>query len=153
MKKKLILVGGGGHCKSCIEVIESTDEYEIAGILDVPSKVGENISGYKIIGTDSDIPRYIEDGIKNYFVTLGQIQSASLKRKIFENIYLQGGISPTIISKHAIVSKRAKIGAGTIVMHGAIVNANVFVGENCIINTKANIEHEMHETNFISSNP
>ena len=41
-KKPLILIGGGGHCKSCIEVIESTDEWEIKGILD------QNITGGRI---------------------------------------------------------------------------------------------------------
>lgn len=141
--KKIILIGGGGHCKSCIEVIESTGEFEIIGILDIAEKVGEKILDYTIIGTDDDINQWVQKGVQHYFVTLGQIQSASLKKKVFQLIYNHGGISPVIISKHAIVSKRAYIGAGTIVMHGAIINADVKIGENCIINTKANIEHDI----------
>jgi|SRR5690554_4831569 len=141
--EKLILIGGGGHCKSCIEVIESTNEYEIVGILDVASKVGEDILGYKIIGTDEDIPKFIQKGIQSFFATIGQIKSATIKKEVFKNIYRHKGTSPVIISKHAIVSKRSNIGAGTIVMHGAIVNADVAIGENCIINTKANIEHDV----------
>ena len=42
-KPKLILIGGGGHCKSCIDVIEQEDNYEIVGIIDVPEKKGEKI--------------------------------------------------------------------------------------------------------------
>ncbi len=48
-KPKLILIGGGGHCKSCIDVIEQEDKFEIAGILDVPEKKGERILNYEIL--------------------------------------------------------------------------------------------------------
>ena len=55
--KKILLIGGGGHCKSCIDVIEQDGTYEIAGIIDVEEKVGENILGYPIIGTDNDLEK------------------------------------------------------------------------------------------------
>ena len=48
---------------------------------------------------------------------------------------------PTIISPSAIVSKYAKIGDGSIVMHGSHIGPNVKIGNNCIINNFANIEH------------
>lgn len=149
MKEKLILIGGGGHCKSCIEVIESTGEFDIVGILDIPAKKGEKILGYEIIGSDDDIPNLIHSGIKNYIVTLGQIHSATTKKKVFENIFKFHGNAPVIISKHAIVSSRSTIGKGTIIMHNAIVNADVKIGENCIINTKANIEHDVKIGNHV----
>ena len=38
MKKNIILIGGGGHCKSCIDVIEAEDKFEIAGIVDNDTK-------------------------------------------------------------------------------------------------------------------
>lgn len=53
MKRPLILVGGGGHCKSVIEAAESAGCI-IKGILDIPSQVGEKVLGYTIIGTDND---------------------------------------------------------------------------------------------------
>ena len=34
MKPKIILIGGGGHCKSVIDVIEEENKYIIAGIVD-----------------------------------------------------------------------------------------------------------------------
>ena len=55
--KDLILVGGGGHCKSVIDVAESAG-YNIWGIIDMPEDVGNRIFGYKVIGTDDDIPFY-----------------------------------------------------------------------------------------------
>ena len=53
LKKKLVLIGGGGHCKACINVIEDTDGYDIVGILDTEDKVGQTILNYSIIGTDN----------------------------------------------------------------------------------------------------
>ena len=47
-KPKLILLGGGGHCKSCIEVIEAEGKFTIAGILDVADKLGMDILSYPI---------------------------------------------------------------------------------------------------------
>ena len=58
-QKNLILVGGGGHCKSVIYVAESAG-YNILGILDMPEDVGKKVLDYKVIGTDDDIPQYVD---------------------------------------------------------------------------------------------
>ena len=57
MKEKIILIGGGGHCKSCIDVIVQEGKYRIAGIVDLPEKLHQKILGYEIISTDDDMPR------------------------------------------------------------------------------------------------
>jgi hypothetical protein len=65
-KKPLILIGGGGHCKSCIDVIEAAGDWEIVGILDQKFTKGQLILNYPVIGTDHDIDQLIADG--NYFL-------------------------------------------------------------------------------------
>ena len=60
MKDKLILIGGGGHCHACIDVIESTSTFEIIGIIDTKDKIGQSVLGYPIIGKDSDLSIFIE---------------------------------------------------------------------------------------------
>ena len=140
-KKQIILVGGGGHCKSCIEVIESSNDYEIAGIIDVKEKIGESILGYKIIGCDDDLAE-----LKNQFdyalVTVGQIKSNKARVTIFNNLKKLGYELPVIVSSTARVSKHCIINSGTIIMHQAFVNADSVIGENCIVNSKALIEHD-----------
>lgn len=139
--KNLILIGGGGHCKSCIDVIEGTNNYNIIGILDTQDKVGQKVLDYGIIGTDDDIEKYVNQDCY-FLITLGQIESADLRKKIFEKIVSLNGKFATIISKNAYVSKHATVSQGTIVMHGAIINADAKIGKNCTINTKALIEHD-----------
>ena len=139
--KKIILIGGGGHCKSVIDVIEHQKKYIIAGIIDKPKLKGSKVLGYPIIGSDLDLI-YLSKKYKNAIVTIGQIKSSFLRNKLFNLAVKAGFTMPSIISPNAYVSKHSKIGNGTIVMHNVVVNANTSIGENCIINSKALIEHD-----------
>lgn len=141
VKDSLILIGGGGHCKSCIDVIEKEDKFTIAGIIDIPERIGESILGYPIIGSDDDIKK-ISIEYKSFIITIGQIRSPEKRIDLFNKLRLLNLNIPIIISPLAYVSKHASVGAGTIIFHQAIVNAGAQVGENCIINTKALIEHD-----------
>jgi sugar O-acyltransferase (sialic acid O-acetyltransferase NeuD family) len=142
MKQDLILVGGGGHCRSCIDVIESEGKYAIAGIVDRSSMIGQQVLGYKVIATDDDLSKLIRF-YQNFFITIGQIKSPSLRENLFEGLSRMGAVFPSIISPLAYVSDHAHIRAGTIVMHRAVVNTNACIGYNCIINTGAIIEHDV----------
>lgn len=141
MKKKIILVGGGGHCKSCIDVIESENKFEIVGIIDIKEKKGQQILGYPIIGTDNDLDKLAQN--YDYFlITLGQIKYPDLRIKVFKKVKDLGKNIPVIISPKSNVSKYCKVGEGSIILHNAIINAGSNIGKNCIINTSAIIEHD-----------
>jgi sugar O-acyltransferase (sialic acid O-acetyltransferase NeuD family) len=141
MKEKIILIGGGGHCKSCIDVIEQSGMYRIAGIVDVSEKLHQKLLGYKIIATDDDLPRLVNE-YENFLITLGQIKSPDKRIKLFKILKDLRVKLPVIISPLAYVSKHAEIGDGTIIIHQALINAGAKIGSNCIINTKALIEHD-----------
>ena len=139
--KEIILIGGGGHCKSVIDVIEQEGKFQIIGIVDKSELLGVKVLGYPVIGNDSDLA----DLSKKYryaLVTVGQIKSSSLRERLFKLAVKVGLTMPNIISPRAYVSKHAMIGQGTVIMHDALVNANAKIGENCIINSKALIEHD-----------
>lgn len=141
-KKNIVLIGGGGHCKSCIEVIESIEKYNIVGVLDLPSEYGKKILNYEVIGNDNDYLKYKEQGCC-FLVTAGQIKSASLRKRIFEKLESIDAEIETIIAPSATVSNYTEIGKGTIIMHHSIVNAGVRIGKNCIINTNSLLEHDV----------
>ena len=140
-RPKLILIGGGGHCLSCIDVIEAANTFEILGILDLPSKKGQSILSHSIIGCDEDIPRLAKKGL-HFLITLGQIKTPSMRIKLYQELVQNNASLATVISPLAYVSPYAQVAPGTIVMHHAFINAGASVQENCIINTKALIEHE-----------
>ena len=141
MKEKIILIGGGGHCKSCIEVIEQEGRFTIAGVVDVPEKKQHNVLGYPVIGSDADLAELIKT-FPNVLITLGQIKSPARRMALFEELQNLGARFPVIRSPLACVSSHAQIAEGTIVMHHALINAGARVGRNCIINTKALVEHD-----------
>lgn len=143
--RPLILVGGGGHCKSVIEAVESVN-FSIKGILDLPQYVGDKILGYEVLGSDDDIPLYVDEC--DFLVTLGYIKNPTLRNNLHKRIEDAGGNLATVIASTAHVSKYAQLGAGTVVLHGAMVNAGAIIGKGCIINTLANIEHDAIVGNF-----
>ncbi len=141
IREKIFLVGGGGHCKSCIDVIEEENRFDIKGIIDIPEKLGNEILGYKIIGTDDELPDLAKQGY-NFIITVGHLGNPNLRTKLFNIIRENGGKLPIIISPLAQVSKYSKIEGGTIIMHHTIINTDAQIGWNCIINNKALVEHD-----------
>ena len=140
--KEIILIGGGGHCKSVIDVIEQEGRFKIAGIVDKPELLGSKVLGYQIIGNDSNLNNLAKK-YQYALVTVGQIKSPLLRIKLFELAVKSGFILPSVVSPRAYLSKHAAVGKGTIIMHDALINANAKIGENCIINSKALIEHDV----------
>lgn len=138
--KNLILVGGGGHCKSVIDVAESVG-YTILGILDKPEEVGMCVLDHKVIGTDADMLKFADAA--EFIVTVGQIKSPDTRIKLHQMLKDAGCRLATIIAPTAHVSKYAVLGEGTVVMHNAVVNSNARVGDGCIINTSSVIEHDV----------
>ena len=140
-KSSLILIGAGGHAHSCIDVIEHLDTFKIAGLIGKSKELQNECMGYRVIGTDIDLPKLVEQH-QYALVTVGQIKTALIRERLFKQATTLGFKFPAIVSPMAFVSRNAVVGNGTIVMHGAIVNAGAVVGENCIINSRALIEHD-----------
>lgn len=139
--KKIVLVGGGGHCKVIIDIINSCKQYEIVGVTD-NNKIGEKLLDVPIIGDDSILAGMYQEGITHAFVCVGGLNNMELRDKIYLKLKEIGFKIPTLIHKEAIVSSYAKIHEGTCIMAGAVVNAEAIIGENCIINTSSVIEHD-----------
>jgi len=139
LKKNIVLIGGGGHCMSVIDIIENGTDFNILGVLD--SNARENyILGYKILGDDNLIPELVNEN--TYFlITVGQIKNYCIRKNIAKKLTENKAKLATLISPLAYVSKHAHIEKGTVIMNYAVVNAKSKIGKNCIINTMSNIEH------------
>ena len=142
-KANLILIGSGGHARSCIDTIEQEGIYKIAGLIGLPQEVGSKLLGYEVIATDADISN-LSKQYQFALIALGQIDSPEHRIRLFAQALEAGFKFPTVIAPTAYASPHSIIGAGTMVMHGAIVNAGVQVGSNCIINSNSLIEHDAH---------
>ncbi|WP_061298646.1 acetyltransferase [Leptospira borgpetersenii] len=142
MKERIILVGAGGHARSCVDVIESEGKYSIFGLVGTEQELGFEIIGYNVIGTDKDLEKLHID-CKNAIVTIGQIKNPEPRMRIFRLLKKIGFSLPVIVSPKAYISRHSMIGEGSIIMHHAIVNSSVQIGNNCIINSKVLLEHDV----------
>ncbi len=140
--KDIVLVGAGGHCKSCIDVIEQTGLYNIVGLVDKPELIGTKLLGYEIKWSDDQLPKLAKQ-YENFIVTVGHIISPLIRIKLFKLLKELNVNIPSIISHKAYISKHSKIGEGTILFHGVVVNADAKIGDNCIVNSKSLIEHDV----------
>ena len=139
---KIVLVGAGGHAKACIDVIETEKKYSIYGLVEKSSIDNQEILGYKIVGSDDDLEKIFRE-VGCALVTVGQIKSPAIRVRLFETLESIGFKLPVIVSPSAHLSKHSSIGDGSIIMHGAVVNASAGIGKNCIINNKALVEHDV----------
>ena len=140
-KPGIILIGAGGHARSCIDVIEQQGQYRIAGLVGMPHEVHDKHLGSEVIATDDDLPQLANE-YGYALISLGQILSPGSRIRLYQQAIRLGFQFPVIVAPTAYVSRHATLGAGTIVMHASIVNAGVRVGDNCIINNRSLLEHD-----------
>lgn len=129
--KKLIIIGAGGHGRVCAEAAE------LAGFRDIAFLDDKKVEGLPVIGTLNDIEKYT--GECCFFVAIGD---NSLRKKILKNVKELGGELASIIHPFSSVSKSAEIGEGTVIMAGAVVQANAKIGDGVIINTCSSVDHD-----------
>ncbi|MCB0781138.1 MAG: acetyltransferase, partial [Flavobacteriales bacterium] len=136
--KRIVLVGGGGHCRSVIGLFRDPS-HELIGVLD-PAIVG-NVLGIPVLGGDEHLHELAGQG-HAFLVTAGHVGDATLRIRLCNAILEAGGTLATVLAPSSTVVEGAVIGEGTTVGHGAVVNSNSRIGTNCIINSRALVEHD-----------
>ena len=138
----IIVIGTGGHSKSIIDIIESTNEFKIEGLISESKyNINKKILGYEIIGSDEDLP-LIRKSCANAVIGIGHLGKTKKRMEITKLLTKLEFNLPIIYSKYSIISSHSKVEEGTVVGHGAIINAGALVGSNCIINSNSLIEHD-----------
>lgn len=141
MRKKIFIIGAGGHAKTCIDVIESNNKFRIPYLVD--KKISKKkIFNYKII-KESDFIKKKSKEKKNILIGIGQIKNSSLRKNKFLQYKKFGYNFPNIVSKFSYVSKNSLLREGTLVCHGVVINAGAKIGLNCIINNQSLLEHDV----------
>lgn len=137
----IVVLGAGGHARACVDVVEREGRFRIAALVGLAEEVGSFVLGYPV-RAESDLEE-LRRAAESALVAVGQIRSASARVRLFEMAERGGFKFPPVISPFAYVSPHASIGEGTIVMHGAVINAGARVGRNCIVNSRSLVEHDV----------
>jgi len=137
----VIIYGAGGHGKVTFQVLTAAG-YQVSGFLDDRETLwGKKILGVKVLGGKELILKLPK---QSAIIALGDNQ---IRKAIFQQFLDAGFTLITAIHPSAVVHETVKIGAGTLVLPGVVINVDSKIGVNCIINTLAGVDHDCRIAN------
>ena len=139
--EKINLIGASGHAKVIIEIAEQNN-ISIQQIYDADAGKS-NILDYAIQAQE-------HINIQDTTPAIIAIGHNSVRQKVSQQCPLQ---YTTLIHPGAMVSGRAYIAAGTVVMAGVSINSDTTIGKHCIINTNASIDHDCSIADYVHISP
>ncbi len=142
MKGRLVLVGGGGHARVLVELINMAGIFEVEAVLDPGLAPGTLVSGARVAGGDGLLPWLFSRGVRNACVAVGSVKDNARRASIYRMLKEAGFSLPGLAHPKAIVSESAALGEGAQVMAAAVVQAGSSIGANSIVNTSATVEHD-----------
>jgi len=131
----LIVLGTSGHARSCLDVLLSAGA-GIHGCVGSPPS-GDLQAPY--LGTDDELPRLLSEGFRRCIVAVGD---NAIRKKLCERMLHDGFKLCSAVSPHAYLAPTARLGAGSVVMHGAIIGPYSLIGTGCVVNTGASVDHD-----------
>jgi sugar O-acyltransferase (sialic acid O-acetyltransferase NeuD family) len=151
--KKILLIGGGGHCKSVLDTILSHNDFSEIGIIEKTEKNNSDILSIPVIGCDHELEHLYNNGYKYAFITVGSIGDPKLRIKLFKIVRDMGFEIPNLIDQTACVSNYTKLGKGIFIGKNAVVNAGSVIDDCAIINTRSVVEHDCIIEEFVHIAP
>lgn len=128
---RLIIIGASGHGKVVADIAKLQGYTDIA-FLDNDSNLKE-CAGYPVLGPDT-LSKKLEC---DEFIAVG---NAAIRKRLMERDSYKH--FPVLIHPSAAVADSALIGAGSVVMAGAVINPDATIGKGCIINTSSSVDHD-----------
>ena len=152
--KSVVGLGAGGHAEVIIEILRSTGLWDLVGLLDSNEKLhGTSIAGVPVVGGDDLLEALAAKGVCEAFIGVGGFGASACRRELFLRAQVAGMDFPVIIHERAWISPSARLGAGSVVMAGSVVNTSAILGENVIVNTSASIDHHCRIGDFVHVAP
>lgn len=150
--EKIVVIGGGGHAKVIIDIIERERKYQIAGVVDDGKEKGTEIFGYKVIGQSDKLADLMQEGINSGIIAIGDNWTRSkVANKVLENtpeFQFVNAIHPM-----ASIGRGTTLGQGNVVMANVAINSDTKIGNHCILNTKCSVDHDCNLEDYVSIAP
>ena len=139
---RIVIVGGGGHAKMCLDILKANRDFNIVGITDPNLVRGDEVLGVPVIGDDTELEKLYSDGVRFAVNGIGGVVQPAVRQRFFNMLKQIGFILPNLIHRSSIVEASVQLGEGNQVMAGAILGSDVVVSDNCIINSGAIVSHD-----------
>jgi len=153
--KEIVILGGGGHTKMCIDIINQMNIYKIIGIIDRDIKIGSKVMGIPVIAKDrdEDLEQLYNGGVRLIINGIGAATNHSIREKIYKKLKRIGFYIPNIIHPKASIEPSVSMGEGNQIMANTIIGSDVKIKNNCIINSGAIVSHDSLLKNNVHITP
>lgn len=139
---RVVVMGAGGHARVLLDAVRLEGRLEVVGVLDPQLPANSMFEGLPILGDDSYVANMGDKGVAGVLIGVGST-TVSDKRKALYMRVLQVGLSlPVVRHPRATIADTVKLGSGSVVFAGSVINAGTQIGVNAIINTGALIDHD-----------
>ena len=146
--KKIVIIGAGGHGAVIIDLIETIykgKQLPEIELLDDGVPSGTVLYGKNVVGKVADCTAYPEG--TEFIIAIGNNR---IRKRIAEQYPLN---YVTFIHPSAVVGRNVSLGQGTVVMANAVINCESQIGDHCIINTAATVDHENVIEDYVHLSP
>lgn len=150
--KRILLVGGGGHCKSVLDSLLASQVYSDIGLVE-KENINVTIRGIKQVGTDAELPSLFAAGWTDAFITVGSIGNTMLRRKLYRKVKELGFSVPNIADRTAIIAADVPFPEGAYIGKLSVINPGTVIGVCSIINTSVIVEHDCTIGDFVHVSP
>jgi sugar O-acyltransferase (sialic acid O-acetyltransferase NeuD family) len=148
MKTNLLIFGDGSHSNVVVDEINKLKKYTVLGKVSIKNKI-------KYKNKIFNIKDFYEKFKKKKIKGIVAIGDNKIRRKVVHEVEkkIPNFKWETLISKDSIISDKAKIGEGSMIISGTVININTNIGKHCLINTRSTIDHDNTWEDFTSSGP
>ena len=141
--KNVIGVGAGGHARVVIDTLSLEREVDIQALVDADPRLhGQSLYDIPILGDDSLLRRFLEQGLEDAFVGIGGGGDSCCRQQAFHRLKEEGFRILSVVHPHAYVSARAELEEGVQILVAGVVNAGAEIGRNSLVNSGAVVEHD-----------
>lgn len=140
--KKLLLVGSGGHCKSVLDCLNLSGEYDELGIVSNDLPQATLFCGQTVVGSDHDLEQLYQRGYTDAFIAVGSVGDVRIRVRLANLVKSMGFSLPCIVDPSAVVSNAVVLGVGVFIGKNAVINTHTLLGDCCILNTGCIVEHD-----------
>lgn len=147
---KIALIGNGGHSKVIKDMIKANSNHEIIAVLDdnFHRVTYQNNCCFAPI---SHAPKLSLEQREVFFVVA--IGANEIRKQIVYQAKIPNQSFVNVIHPTAVVSPRATLGKGVVVMPNAVINADTVVGDHVIVNSGAVVEHDNQLEDYVHVSP
>lgn len=134
-RREVVIFGAGGHAKVVIDACRSSG---LRPTVCLGESAWPDLLGVPV-EPEARAAEWIGRGISNAIVAIGNNR---VRERVGQTAVAQGFALVTVVHSFACVSGSARLGPGTVVMAGAVIQPEVVVGDMGIVNTGATVDHE-----------